>query len=309
MNSKTRCWLAFLLPWLLIEIGRGADGATSAAAAFSPADWMASLPGEKRISELSIPGTHDAGALYEPWRGTTRCQSRTISEQLGDGVRFLDIRCRDVRGKFQIYHGSVDQRLSFAGVLGHCFDFLQAHTREFIIMSVKEEATPVGDSQSFEKLFDTYVAPNRDRWQLGDSLPTVAEARGHVVLFRRFSASALPKGIAADPVDWKDSTNFWIRGSIRVQDEYVVATGNESAKWAAVQNLYQEIAVSDPKVLFVNFSSGYEARWLPDIPAVATYLNPRLTDYFKHAPPRRYGITVMDFEDAERCALIFRTNW
>jgi 1-phosphatidylinositol phosphodiesterase len=309
MNLKTRCWLAVLLPLLWAEGGLGADGTVPPASAVSPADWMASLPGNKRISELSIPGTHDAGALYEPWRGTTRCQTRTIPEQLEDGVRFLDIRCRDVRGKFQIYHGSVDQRLSFAGVLGHCFDFLQAHPKEFIIMSVKEEATPIGDTQPFEKLFDSYVAPNRDRWRLGDALPTVAEARGHVVLFRRFSATTLPEGIAAEPRDWQDSTNFWIRGSIRVQDEYVVTPGNQSAKWAAVQGLYQEMAATDSKVLCVNFSSGYESRWLPNIPAVADYMNPRLTDYFKSASPRRYGITVMDFEDAERCALIFRTNW
>ena len=288
--------------------GYGADGIAPPTVSAASADWMASLPGEKRISELSIPGTHDAGALYEPWGGTTRCQSRTIPEQLADGVRFLDIRCRDVHGKFQIYHGSVDQKLSFELVLTYCFEFLKGHPKEFIIMSVKEEGSAVGDTQPFEKLFDAYVADNRDRWLLSDSFPSVEEARGHVVLFRRFSAAALPKGIAADPRDWKDSTNFWIHGTIRVQDEYVVTKGNEAAKWSSIQRLYQEMAEAEAKVLFVNFSSGYEPRVLPNIPAVSDYINPRLADYFKSAASRRHGITVMDFETAERCALIFHTN-
>jgi 1-phosphatidylinositol phosphodiesterase len=192
--------------------------------------------------------------------------------------------------------------------LGYCFDFLRDHPGEFIIMSVKEEDNAVGDTQPFEKLFDGYVAENRDRWLLSDSFPSVEEARGHVVLFRRFAAAALPKGMAADPRDWKDSTNFWMHGTIRVQDEYVVTQGNEAAKWTAIQRLYQEMAAADAKVLFVNFSSGYEPRLLPNIPAVSDYMNPRLTDYFKGAASRRYGITVMDFETAERCALIFRTN-
>jgi hypothetical protein len=33
--------------------------------AISSADWMGELPDSKRISELSIPGTHDSGTYLK----------------------------------------------------------------------------------------------------------------------------------------------------------------------------------------------------------------------------------------------------
>ncbi len=75
--------------------------------------WMGALDGGTLLSALSIPGSHDSGALHEPLRGTSRCQNLAIAEQLAIGVRYLDIRCRNVDNLFKIYHGRVSQLLNF----------------------------------------------------------------------------------------------------------------------------------------------------------------------------------------------------
>src|SRR5690349_13075092 len=67
-----------------------------AVAAISTTGWMQSLPDNYLLSQLSVPGSHDAGARFEPVSGTAKCQSLTIAEQLNAGIRFLDIRCRHI---------------------------------------------------------------------------------------------------------------------------------------------------------------------------------------------------------------------
>ncbi|MBN2842929.1 MAG: hypothetical protein JXM68_07555, partial [Sedimentisphaerales bacterium] len=50
-------------------------------------NWMAAQKDISLLSQLSIPGTHDSGARFEPIGGTAKCQNLTIAEQLAIGVR------------------------------------------------------------------------------------------------------------------------------------------------------------------------------------------------------------------------------
>lgn len=56
------------------------------------ADWMAMLPDDVPLGELSIPGTHDAGTQYVQLGFFSKCQARSVGQQLEDGFRYLDIR-------------------------------------------------------------------------------------------------------------------------------------------------------------------------------------------------------------------------
>ena len=300
--------IALVVIWFtLVLAGCGAPQSTPATIPHSHlADWMAPVPGTKKITELSIPGTHDAGALHEHFPNTAKCQDLTISDQLLAGVRFLDIRCRHVHDQFQIYHGSVNQEISFADVVSDCLAFMKLHPGECIIMSVKEEYTPEGNTRKFEQTFDTYTAQHPGQWFLADAFPNLNEVRGKIILFRRFAAEGLPKGIAAS--DWPDNTTFWIGQRLRVQDDYVVK--DKASKWAAIQAQYQEAITGSPDVLYVNFGSGYEPGWMgiPNLRTVADFINPQLTAYWEHARPERLGITLMDFADAQKCSLLIGTN-
>ena len=79
--------------------------------------------------------------------------------------------------------------MTVLAVLTTTFAFLDANPTETIVMSVKQEADDDGATQSFEATFDGYVAQNAARWYTGDSVPTLGDVRGDIVLLRRFDVT------------------------------------------------------------------------------------------------------------------------
>jgi 1-phosphatidylinositol phosphodiesterase len=269
-------------------------------------NWMTPLNGTLPLSQLSIPGTHDSGARFEPLSGTAKCQNLTIREQLDSGVRFLDIRCRHVNDAFTIHHGHVYQNINFTDVLGATYGFLDANPGETVIMSVKEEYQSSGNTRSFEATFDSYVALNAPKWRLASAIPTLGEARGKIVLFRRFGATSTPKGI--DASHWPDNTTFSTGNTLRVQDHYAVS--DNDTKWKQILATLNEARDGANNTLHVNFTSGYISGLfgIPNIPGVSKHIHPRLSTFFTAHPNGRFGIIVMDFADAAMAALVYNTN-
>jgi 1-phosphatidylinositol phosphodiesterase len=265
-------------------------------------DWMSSVEDERLLSDLSIPGTHDSAAFVEPFPGTAKCQSLSLTDQLNAGVRFLDIRCRHIDNAFAIHHGSIYQNQNFDDVLNAVIGFLNAHPREAVIMSVKEEHTASNDTRSFADTFDTYVQKNPGKWNLNRNISTLGEARGKITLFRRFGGS--DRGINA--ASWADKTTF-SSGSLRVQDNYAVT--NTSTKWNQIKAVLDEAYSGNPNTLYVNFASGVGSIFgIPNIPGVANPINQKLGSFFASARRGRYGVVVMDFVDASRASKIYNSN-
>ncbi|HYH80796.1 MAG TPA: phosphatidylinositol-specific phospholipase C domain-containing protein, partial [Longimicrobium sp.] len=156
---------------------------------FTVTDWMSFVDGSRKLSELSIPGTHDSASRYiESNRLTT--QTDGIREQLDSGTRFIDLRVGYTRNTFQLYHEKTFLNLNFGQVRDACRAFLQAHPGETIILSLKkEDKAPQGDNEkdgTFQKRFQKYVDESASLWYLGKDIPTLGEVRGKIVLFRRF---------------------------------------------------------------------------------------------------------------------------
>jgi hypothetical protein len=60
--------------------------------------WMQALKGTRKLVDLCLPGSHDAGVYNDEERGVTvgdsaRCQYNNIGEQASCGSRVFDIRC------------------------------------------------------------------------------------------------------------------------------------------------------------------------------------------------------------------------
>ncbi|MDW6064288.1 hypothetical protein SAZ11_48095 [Streptomyces sp. FXJ1.4098] len=54
------------------------------------ADWMSGIKDSVSITDLSIPGTHESGALHPGLSmGYAQCQEEALDWQLDSGVRFL----------------------------------------------------------------------------------------------------------------------------------------------------------------------------------------------------------------------------
>ena len=271
-------------------------------------DWMSKLEDTVYLSELTIPGTHDSGALHETFPDTAKCQRLTIPEQLNCGTRFLDIRCRRIDNVFKIYHGSAFQYLDFQDVVDYCRQFLKAHPFETIIMLVKEESSPKNSIVEFEEIFHQYISKNIELWHLDDKLPKLGDVRGKIVLIRRFSVNKEPLGIHAK--NWKDNTTCQIDSTItiKLQDKYHTKTGRQ--KWQQFNNLLTEAAIdSSTTTLYLNYTSGYKSGTfnIPRISPISDYMNPLVDDFFAKTKGR-FGVIVMDFATPEINSKIIAAN-
>jgi 1-phosphatidylinositol phosphodiesterase len=290
--------------WMVLAGCSGPDGPDG-----SEADWMADLADSRGVAELSIPGTHDSGALHEPYPGIAQAQRLAIADQLVAGVRYFDIRCRHVDDAFLIYHGPIDQDQTFDQVLATMSKFLDEHPGEALVVSVQEEPAPEGNTRSFEATFASYVAQAPDRWYLGDTLPRLGDVRGRLVLLRRFAATAAPLGL--DGSGWANDATFSLTtaASLRIEDDYTVS--DNAVKWAAITELLAEARSGDAATLFLGYTSGYQTiDELPSIPSVADDINARLDGFLADARNRnaRLGVLAMDFVTAARARAILVTN-
>ncbi|PKF74763.1 phosphatidylinositol diacylglycerol-lyase [Chryseobacterium sp. PMSZPI] len=272
--------------------------------------WMSGLQDNISLSKISIPGTHDSGARIEipSGSGTAKTQNLTIAEQLNAGVRFLDIRNRHYYDSFMIHHGPIYQELTFDDVLKACYEFLDSHPTETIIMSVKEEYSSTNTTRSFEETFDYYVQKNPTKWDLGNNIPKLGDIRGKIRLLRRFPATTA-KGI--DATSWGDNTTFEINNPearLKVQDNYKVS--DTSVKWNQILNVLNETKDNGGDKLFINFTSGYKTWFfIPNIPAVSNQINLDLRSFFQNNTKGSYGIIPTDFIDQELSSDIVKTNF
>ncbi|KIC62838.1 hypothetical protein RM51_11010 [Chryseobacterium taiwanense] len=274
---------------------------------YSLANWMSFLDDHKFLSQLTIPGTHDSGALYGG--DLVKCQNLSFSEQLDLGIRFLDVRCRHIDNSFAIHHGMVYQNQNFNGVLNACYSFLNNHPGETIFMCVKHEYDDKNVSRSFEETFNDYIGNSFDKWYLKNDIPVLKDIRGKIVLLRRFNANS-PIGIQAHG-NWNDNDTFsWnIQGTdktVSVQDAYKVNTlFNIGDKWSKVKDLLDKTSQNNGKTLFINFTSGVSAGAYPYSVAYQNNgINRRLQQYLLEAERKQLGVFAMDFPERPTGSLI-----
>lgn len=219
------------------------------------AEWMAALDDGLPLSEVVLPGTHDSATKYVQLAFFSKCQAKDIGAQLEAGYRYLDIRLGTTGGGdewFKLMHGFTSCKtgaapwsdaLYIGKVLQQCYDFLDAHPTETVVFAVKQEHGGLSDG-AFESDLDAVIRSvyeRSDRWLLTDHIPTVGEARGKLVLMRRYEDAA---GLGAEsgiPLLWEDqgghddvslNTVASDNGSytLWVQDRFKYDLGD---KWAA----------------------------------------------------------------------------
>ena len=178
------------------------------------ADWMAKLDDDKQLSEITLPGTHDAATKNVQLAFFSKCQALLIREQLEAGFRYLDIRLGADGEKLKLMHGFTNctkngwpwaGALYLDAVLDDCYAFLSAHPTETIVFAVKQEHGDETVAQ-FQTLLNAYVQKQPDRWLLTDRIPTVGEARGKLVLMRRYADEANLGENSGIPLLWDNQS-------------------------------------------------------------------------------------------------------
>jgi hypothetical protein len=173
----------------------------------SNADWMSGIFGYNSLMDVSIPGTHDSASINRVIKTPYACQDRTLTRQLECGIRMLDIRIKvkNLNGKDGLVtcHGdykkwfipdSMNEYQSLNSVFKECTAFLDSHSSELIVMTLKIDDWGICDTQekkeqslrNISALLSDYEA-----YLLRTSkMPSVDQARKKIYLLNRINANS-----------------------------------------------------------------------------------------------------------------------
>ena len=265
--------------------------------------WMSRIDDDAKIIELSIPGTHDSGALHSIGDVAGKCQDLTIEEQLKIGVRFLDIRLQLVRDELRIVHSFVDQATSFKEVMADIARFLRENPSEMLIVSIKEDADAVDSALSFSDAVSREMKAYEEIVARGNVLPeTLGEARGKMWVIARYGGNEI--GISAGG-GWQDSTTFELNG-MYIQDNYCVDSAEEKIDDIDATLRY---SAANSEHLVLNFSSCYLDNAFPPSYAgtAAKAVNGWLLKGLAETEGST-GILIMDFVTSELAKTVYERN-
>lgn len=270
----------------------------------SPVRWMAELDDGLSLRALSIPGTHDSGALYSFAGLSGKCQKLDIPGQLAAGVRYFDLRLRLVRDELRIYHSFIDQKAGFAQVLEKLARYLRSEQTEFLIVSLKQEGPPIRSKGEFRRTLEDMLKGYDDVICGADALPAnVGIARGRMHIIARYEQPSV--GVPCRD-GWADNAAFGLN-DMYIQDRYRLGRVEEkrpevtSALTAAASGRY---------ALVLNYASCYIAHGFPPACAAKTarVINPWLRRCIRGARGAA-GAVVCDFITPELAMDIIMNNF
>lgn len=171
-------------------------------------NWITPLDDNIYVSQLSIPGTHDAATStlsgYTGLVNVGMAQTLTIPEQLDLGIRVFDLRPTVERSgniisgySFSfgtIYHGGVDTGVGMEDVMNYFDSYLTSNPGEFVIVIMRNESkdkyplSENGYSGNYKNLMSQFlnasqVYQNRKIAFKPDL--TVGEMRGKILIISR----------------------------------------------------------------------------------------------------------------------------
>lgn len=272
--------------------------------------WMRELKDDWPVSVLSIPGTHNSPTCHTALP-SVRCQAVGVKEQLENGVRFLDIRVSadPNNDALTLVHSVFPIALTgnryFADMLDVIYRFLDDNPSETVLMSIKREGIGKGSDEQLSKyLKASYVDKKRDRWWTEPKVPKLGQARGRIVIVRRFGLDPElrkcwdGRGYGIDAQAWPDNCEDGKVGDghIRVQDFYEITESTNierkidysrgQLERAAEQHFKPGHGDGPTPPMFVNFLSAsnfFNASCWPE--RIAAKVNPAVVEYLclRHA--------------------------
>lgn len=201
--------------------------------------WMQKLEDETPLSALSIPGTHNSPS-YHRALPSVRCQVVPVREQLKKGVRFLDIRVQPetpmdpTKDALVLVHGVFPISLTgaryFRTLVREVLDFLGENPSETVVMSVKREGPGNATDAHLSRILRDHYAGDARYWFTAPRIPYLGEARGKIVLVRRFTLDDSLKnewggtGWCINADTWADNSPHSLcpSGDVCIQDFYEV---------------------------------------------------------------------------------------
>ena len=178
--------------------------------------WMDMIKDEALITEMAIPGAHDAGT--KGMVSIRETQNKDFAGMLADGARYFDVRLRLKGDGDIIFYHTYDAQLSYEEYLEDIEEFLTKHPTEFLILDYqhRDPAESAFDAILFDMLEEALgkerilCAPEgMSDIEFVNSL-TLGQARGKVLV--TLGADELPEGY--DFVMKRDTNEEGREGSV-----------------------------------------------------------------------------------------------
>ncbi len=242
--------------WRVQVLNRAAKGVEIA--------WMDRLSDNLYLSEVNIPGTHDAATanVEGSWNENTNivaCQKYFIDEQLLAGVRSFDIRYTYKDEEVVLVHGGdtwvchnkdhgdlKGTNMTLEQVLETCVKFLRTYPSETVIMTIKQDG---GGSDAPAAMADVFTDCSYGGmryldycYNWSESSPKMEDVRGKIVIMTRSEPSTLglsdteKEYFGPDLSSWNYDDDIHLAQkiftstegvSVWVQDDYQSGDGNK----------------------------------------------------------------------------------
>ena len=174
-------------------------------------DWMSYLPDDALVSQLSLPGAHDA-ATAEGWASGSETTGKTnstaqdvkVSVQYNGGVRVFDIRPSLSSNVLYNSHGVTRLSKTIESLLDDMIAFLDEYPTEFFIFHVYKGGT---FNDNAKNAFSNLLNSSKYAGRIADfrNTLTVGEMRGKLLFLSREDHT---------------STTSWKGGYLRGWDEH-----------------------------------------------------------------------------------------
>ena len=147
--------------------------------------WMQDIKDEAKVSEIVIPGSHDAGTAGFSWLAET--QNRTIKEQFNAGTRYFDLRVQST-GKGLVFYHSIFNGNSYIEARSDILDFLALNPTEFVILDFQHFKGDDTQSLLVKDIRDNlepYAVANETGASDAEFISslTLADVRGKCIIF------------------------------------------------------------------------------------------------------------------------------
>ena len=166
-------------------------------------NWMSRLADNTLLTQLSIPGSHDAATgngFATEWaeygRVFGQTQECSIAGQWSAGVRAFDLRPALIDNHLHIFHGRLKTNAGCEETIQQIIDSVRVNPDEFAVVVFRHETDGDAGNTEWEEAIKTLLYQRDIRRHIVDYRPdlTVADMRGKILLLARKHYADTPVG-------------------------------------------------------------------------------------------------------------------
>jgi hypothetical protein len=240
-------------------------------------NWMSDpryMPDDRRLSQMSLPGTHDTGT-WDTSFAPAQTQSMDFTTQLNSGIRAFDLRIgqrnpndptASCNKKPFIFHGTLFCLEALDSTLQQIGDWLHTHQNEFVVARYGDAGSPTDSNHvpgdACQTLDQVLAANNHLVYDGGSQNPTARDMRGKLVILNDFGQDG---GFVSGTQQWCKFSSFATPisySSLNVQDDYDMSALSDRAamhqKWvtdAQAQFDATDNAAQSSNTVYMNYLS------------------------------------------------------